>query len=179
MLRTLLIKRLSLLLLPALLTGCGLTQSVSDGTSSAMKSIFYKQVKTLHLDITARQALNTDGQENISLSQPLMVRVYQLRDRKTFDKTVYQQLLTQGDDAPETEILASRSLVVKPGEDASLDMPLVEKAQFVAVVGLFRQPDMVKNDWKLVLAREDLDPDSPRVIEAGHNRLTLQPLKDD
>ena len=104
-LRTLLIKRLPLLLLPALLTGCGLTQSVSDGTSSAMKSIFYKQVKTLHLDITARQALNTDGQENISLSQPLMVRVYQLRDRKTFDKTVCQQLLTQGDDAPETEIL--------------------------------------------------------------------------
>lgn len=179
MLRTLLIKPLPLLILPALLTGCGLTQSVSDGTSSAMKSIFYKQVKTLHLDITARQALNTDGQENISLSQPLMVRVYQLRDRKIFDKTVYHQLLTQGDDAPETEILASRSLVVKPGEDASLDMPLDEKAQFVAVVGLFRQLDMVKNDWKRVLAREDLDPDSPRVIEAGHNRLTLQPLKDD
>jgi hypothetical protein len=36
-LRTLLIKQLPLLLLPALLTGCGLTQSVSDGTSSAMK----------------------------------------------------------------------------------------------------------------------------------------------
>lgn len=179
MLRTLLIKRLPLLLLPALLTGCGLTQSVSDGTSSAMKSIFYKQVKTLHLDVTARQALNTDGQENTSLSEPLMVRVYQLKDRKTFDKTVYQQLLTQGDDAPGTEILASRSLVVKPGEDASLDIPMDEKAQFVAVVGLFRQPDMAKNDWKLVLARDDLDPDNPRVIEAGHNRLTLQPLKDD
>ncbi|WP_336221488.1 type VI secretion system lipoprotein TssJ [Citrobacter amalonaticus] len=179
MLRTLLIKRLPLLLLPALLTGCGLTQSVSDGTSSAMKSIFYKQVKTLHLDVTARQALNTDGLENTSLSQPVMVRIYQLRDRKAFDKMVYQQLLTLGDDAAREEILASRSLVVKPGEDASLDMPMDEKAQFVAVVGLFRQPDMAKNDWKLVLARDDLDPDNPRVIEAGHNRLTLQPLKDD
>lgn len=179
MLRTLLIKRLPFLLLPALLVGCGLTQSVSDGTSSAMKSIFYRQVKTLHLDVTAREALNTDGQENTSLSEPLMVRVYQLKDRKIFDKTVYQQLLTQGDDTPGAEILVSRSLVVKPGEDASLDMPLDEKAQFVAVVGLFRQPDMAKNDWKLVLRRDDLDPEKPRVIEAGNNQLTLQPLKDD
>lgn len=179
MLHTLLIKRLPLLLLPTLLAGCGLTQSVSDGTTSVVKSVFYKQVTTLHLDITARQALNTDGQENISLSEPLMVRVYQLNDRKVFDKTVYQQLLTQGDDAPEANVFASRSLVVKPGEDVSLDMPLDEKAQFVAVVALFRAPDMAKNSWKLVLSRDDLEPDRPRVIEAGHNQLTLQPLKDD
>ncbi|POU00269.1 type VI secretion system lipoprotein TssJ [Escherichia sp. ESNIH1] len=177
MLRTLLIKRLSLLLLPSLLTGCGLTQSVSDGTASVVNSVFYKQVKTLHLDITARQALNTDEQENITLSEPLMVRIYQLKDRKTFDKTVYQQLLTQGDDTSAT--LASRSLVVKPGEAVSLDMPLDEKAQFVAVVALFRAPDLAKNSWKLVLSRDDLDPEKPRVIEAEHNHLTLQPLKDE
>ncbi len=178
-LRTLLIKRLSLLLLPSLLAGCGLTQSVSDGTASVVKSVFYKQVKTLHLDITARQALNTDGQENTSLSEPLMVRVYQLKDRKIFDKTVYQQLLTQGDEAPGADLLASRSLVVKPGEDVSLDMPLDEKAQFVAVVALFRAPEMAKNSWKRVLSRDELDPDRPRVIEAEQNRLILQPLKDD
>jgi len=178
-LRTLLIKRLSLLLLPSLLAGCGLTQSVSDGTASVVKSVFYKQVKTLHLDITARQALNTDGQENTSLSEPLMMRVYQLKDRKIFDKTVYQQLLTQGDEAPGADLLASRSLVVKPGEDVSLDMPLDEKAQFVAVVALFRAPEMAKNSWKRVLSRDELDPDRPRVIEAEQNRLILQPLKDD
>jgi type VI secretion system protein VasD len=176
-LRTLLIKQLPLLLLPALLTGCGLTQSVSDGIIGH-EIHFYKQVKTLRLDVTARRELNTDAQENTSLSEPVMVRVYQ-QDRKVFDKTVYQQLLTQGDDTPETEILASRSLVVKPGEDAGLNMPLDEQAQFVAVVALFRAPDMAKNDWKLVLARDDLDPDRPRIIEAGHNRLILQPLKDD
>lgn len=32
-----------------LLAGCGLTQSVADGTVSVTKSIFYKQIKTLHL----------------------------------------------------------------------------------------------------------------------------------
>ena len=35
-----------------LLTGCGLTQTVTDGTVSITKSIFYKKIKTLHLDFT-------------------------------------------------------------------------------------------------------------------------------
>ncbi|AUJ81507.1 type VI secretion system lipoprotein TssJ [Enterobacter cancerogenus] len=179
MLHTTSIKRLSVLLLPLLLSGCGLTQKVSDGTSAMVKSVFYKQVKTLHLDFTAREALNTDAQENTSLSQPVMVRVYQLKDRKLFDKLVYQQLVQEGDNAVDDVLLASRSLVMKPGADASLDMPLDEKAQFVALVGLFRAPDMTKNDWKLVLTRDDLDPDKPRIIEASNNRLTLQPLKED
>lgn len=173
------VRILPLLIFPLLLSGCGLTQSVSDGTSSAMKSLFYKQVKTLHLDITAREALNTDTRENTSLSEPVMVRVYQLKDRKTFDKAVYQQLANDAENVLGADLLASRSLVVKPGADASLDMPVDENAQAVAVIGLFRQPDQAKNDWKLLLTRDDLDPDAPRIIEAGNNRLTLQPLKGD
>uniref|UniRef100_UPI001239CA17 type VI secretion lipoprotein TssJ n=1 Tax=Enterobacter hormaechei TaxID=158836 RepID=UPI001239CA17 len=72
---------------------CGVRQSVTDGTKSAFNSVFYKKIKILHLDFTAREALNTDSRENNSLSEPVVVRVYQLKDRKTFDKTVYQQLL--------------------------------------------------------------------------------------
>lgn len=34
--------------LATLLTGCGLTQKVTDGTVAVTKSIFYRQVKTLH-----------------------------------------------------------------------------------------------------------------------------------
>lgn len=41
--------------LATLLTGCGLTQKVTDGTVAVTKSIFYRQVKTLHLDIQARE----------------------------------------------------------------------------------------------------------------------------
>lgn len=169
--------------LPALLalslTGCGLRQSVSDGAQSAFNAVFYKKIKQLHLDFTAREALNTDYRENNSLSEPLMIRVYQLKDRKTFDKTVYQQLLKDGDTLLKADLLATRDVVVKPGGDVSLDMPMEEGAQFVAVVGLFRHPDVVNNTWKQVLKREDLDPDKPRILEAGNNHLTLQPLKDD
>ena len=162
-----------------ILTGCGVTQSVTDGTKSAFNSVFYKKIKILHLDFTAREALNTDSRENNSLSEPVVVRVYQLKDRKTFDKTVYQQLLQEDASILKDDMLASRNIVVKPGGDASLDMPMEEEAQFVAVVGLFLHPDMTNDTWKQVIKRSDLDPDKPRILEPGDNHLTLQPLKDD
>lgn len=181
MLRTSSIKSASWLvpLLAFSLTGCGVTQSVTDGTKSAFDAVFYKKINVLHLDFTAREALNTDASESNSLSEPVVVRVYQLKDRKTFDKTVYQQLLKDGDTLLKADLLASRDVVVKPGGDASLDMPMEADAQFVAVVGLFRHPDMVNNTWKQVIKREDLDPDNPRILEAGNNHLALQPVKDD
>jgi type VI secretion system protein VasD len=50
------------------------TQSVTDGTKSAFNAVFYKKIKVLHLDFTAREALNTDSRENNSLSEPVVVR---------------------------------------------------------------------------------------------------------
>lgn len=47
--------------LALLSAGCGLTQKVTDGTIAVTKSIFYKQVKTLHLDIQAREAINNNA----------------------------------------------------------------------------------------------------------------------
>ena len=54
-----------------------------------------------------------------------------------------------------------------------------EAAQFVAVAGMFMAPDQENNTWRLVINRDELDPDIPRIIEISNNRLTLQPLKDD
>lgn len=167
-------------LLPVLaisLSGCGLTQSVSDGTRSAVSSLFYKKIKVLHLDVTAREALNTDTRENHSSPQSVVIRVYQLKDRKAFDKLVYQQLATDGDTLLCADLLASRDVVLTPGGAVNLNMPMEPEAQFVAVVGLFRQPDLAKNSWQQVLEREALDPDNARVLEASENSLSLLPVK--
>lgn len=161
-----------------LLAGCGLTQSVADGTVSVTKSIFYKQIKTLHLDFNAREALNTDANDMSALSVPTMVRVYQLRDSKAFEQLDYQSLLVDGDTSLKADLLSSREVVVKPGTGALLNMPMEKEAKFVAVVGLFRMPDTQKNSWRLVIDREDLLPDDPRVIELGNNALSLKPVKD-
>lgn len=158
-----------------LLAGCGLTQTVSDGTVSLTKSIFYKQIKILHLDFAPRAAANADGEQT-----PLatMVRVYQLTDRKAVDAANYPSLLNNADAALKDDVLASRSLLVMPDGSVTLDMPMDENAQFVAVVGLFNRPDMKDNRWRLVLSRNDLDPDKAHIIELGDGWLSLVPVKE-
>ena len=179
MLRTSLTKtvRWFLPLLAFSLTGCGVTQKVSDGTKSAFNDIFYKNIKVLRLDFSAREALNTDARESHPLSESVVLRIYQLKDPKAFDGAVYQQLLLEGEIVLKADLLSSRDVILKPGGDVSLDIPMEEETQFVAVAGLFRQPDMVSNTWKLVIKREELDPDKPRILEAENNRLILQPLR--
>lgn len=158
------------------LTGCGLTQSVTDGTVSVTKSIFYKQVKTLHLDIQARDGVNNNAR---GAALATVVRIYQLKDRKAFDSTDYPSLFADDSQAIKTDLVAEKDIRVRPGESVTLDMPMEEAAQYVAVAGMFMAPDQVNNSWRITLSRDDLDPDKPRVIEVSNNQLTLQPLKDD
>lgn len=169
------LRQFAVIALCTLLAGCGLTQAVSDGTVSATKAIFYKKIKVLHLDFQPRSAANADEAQT-----PLatMVRVYQLKDRKNIDAADYQKLLRDADSVLKEDIVASRSLLVMPKGSVTLNMPMDENAQFVAVVGLFNRPDMRNNTWKLVLNRDDLDPDKPRTIELGNGWLTLVPVKE-
>ncbi len=161
------------------LTGCGLTQSVAEGSKSAFNSVFYKQIKVLHLDFTAREALNTDSREMNSLSEPVVVRVYQLKASQTFEKIVYEQLLRDGENSLKEDLLATRDVVVKPGGDAMLDMPLEAGAKFVGIAGLFREPDRKNNHWKLIIKRESLFVNNARIIELGANSLRLLPAKEE
>lgn len=166
----------ALLLVPTLtLSGCGLYQKTKQGTASVAKAIFYRQVETLHLSFVAREAINHDDAE---LSMPLRVRVLQLNDRKTFDSAEYTDLLTEPDIILKDSLVTQRQLSVTPGQTLNLDIPMDEKANFVAVVGLFRLPDRVRGTWKLVLSRDDLNPDNPRIIEVRNNTLWLRPVKE-
>ncbi len=157
------------------LSGCGLTQKVSDGTVAVTKSIFYKQVKTLHLDIQAREAIN-----NNAAGAPLatVVRIYQLKDRKVFDDTDYPSLFAQDSQAIKADLVAENDIRIRPGGAVAIDVPLAEEAKFVAVAGLFLDPDLTNNTWRLVLSRDDLDPDKARKIELNHQGMTLLPVKD-
>ncbi|ANS42246.1 type VI secretion system lipoprotein TssJ [Serratia inhibens] len=159
-----------------MMTGCGLTQKVTDGTVAVTKSIFYKQVKTLHLDIRAREAMNSNARGE-ALST--VVRIYQLKDRKTFDATDYPSLFADDSQAIKAERVAEKDIRLQPGGAVMVDMPMEESAKYVAVAGMFISPDQVNNTWRVVLSRDELDPDKARLIEAGNNRLTLKPIKDD
>ncbi len=168
----------SLLILAAaaMLGGCGLTQKVTDGTVAVTKSIFYKQVKTLHLDIRTREAVNSNARGE-ALST--VIRIYQLKDRKTFDATDYPSLFASDSQAIKADLVAQKDVRLAPGGAVTVDMPMEESARYVAVAAMFMAPDQQNDTWRLVLSRDSLDPDKARVIEAGDNRLTLKPVKDD
>ncbi|CAI8901081.1 type VI secretion system lipoprotein TssJ [Pseudomonas sp. IT-P176] len=170
---------LMLAALGASLSGCAMTQAISDTSSATARAIFYKQVKTLHLDFTARASINTAAAEMNALATSTLVRVYQLRSRDALDRTTYAALVDEGASALQVDRLHEQALVVKPGEGAQLSMALDKDAQFVAVVALFREPDTQAATWRLVLGRDDLDPDRARVIELADNRLSLRPLAKD
>lgn len=159
-----------------MLAGCGLTQSVTDGTVAVTKSIFYKQIKTLHLDIQAREAVNSNA-GGVALST--VVRIYQLKDRKIFDTTDYPSLFNADSQAIKADLVAEKDIRLQPGGAVMVDMPMEKEAQYVAVAGMFMSPDQENNTWRVVLSRDDLDPDKARVIEAGNNRLILKALKDE
>lgn len=161
-------------LIAALLSGCGLTQKVSDGTVAMTQSIFYKQVKVLHLDIRAREGVNNNASGS-ALST--VVRIYQLKDRKAFDSTDYASLFATDSEALTADRVAEKDIRVRPGEAITVDMPMEKDAQFVAVAAMFLSPDEQKNSWRLVLSREDLDPDAARLIELNQQAINLKPLK--
>ncbi|WP_455852578.1 type VI secretion system lipoprotein TssJ [Pantoea endophytica] len=155
-------------------SGCGLTQKVSDGTVSMTKAIFYKQIKTLHLDFVAREGVNRNAQ---GAALTTVVRVWQLKDRKAFDSSDYPSLLAADSQALKADLVAENSVSVRPGESVSIDVPMEENAQFVAVAGMFLSPDQQNEKWRLVLTRDDLDPDKARIIELGDGTLTLLAVK--
>lgn len=172
---TVFLRQIVFLAFCGLLAGCGLAQKVTDGTISVTQSIFYKKIKILHLDFEPRAAANADEAQT-----PLatMIQVWQLKDRQKVDAADYQKLLRDADSMLKEDILASKSLLVMPKGSIILNMPMSEEAEYVAVVGLFNRPDMKNNAWKLVLTRDDLDPDKPRTIELGNGFLTLIPVKE-
>lgn len=137
-------------------------------------AVFYKQIKTLHLDFYGRLALNTDAADMRALSVPTLVRVYQLRDRKIVENSTYDELLRDGDHVLNADLLGQHSVVVKPGEGVQLNVPLHKEAKVIAIAGLFREPDVQINSWRLTLSREELDSEQARIVELGDNRLTLR-----
>ncbi|WP_277964462.1 type VI secretion system lipoprotein TssJ [Pseudomonas sp. RIT-To-2] len=162
--------------LSIMLSGCGVTQAVSDGTASTARAIFHKQVDTLHLDFSGREALNTVGPDMSALSVTTLVRVYQLRDAKAFEKASYDRIVANSESLLGPDLLNEHAVVVKPAQGAVLNVPLAKEAKFVMLVALFRQPDTQLNTWRLTLRRDQLDPDHARRLELVGNRLTLQPL---
>lgn len=77
------------------------------GTVAVTKSIFYRQVKTLHLDIQAREGVNNNAK---GASLATVVRIYQLKERKAFDSTDYPSLFASDTQAIKADLVAEKDI---------------------------------------------------------------------
>lgn len=152
-----------------LLSGCGAWQSVSDASSNAYRAVFFKQVKVLNVDLTARAALNPD---DVGRATSVAVRVYQLKDRKMFDEATYEDLLKNDRTVLAQDLQADISTVVNPGASSSLSQPMHRETKYVAIIALYRVPG-ASGDWKRVIEKKKLDPDKPLRMDLSLNGLQM------
>lgn len=151
----------STLLSVLLLSACGAWQSVSDASTSAYRSVFFKQVKVLNVDLSAREALNPD---DAGRATSVAVRVYQLKDRKMFDGASYEDLLKHDRTVLAQDLQASLAAVLNPGASASLSQPMQADTKYVAIVAFYRNPGN-GDGWKYVIEKKKLDAEKPLKLE--------------
>lgn len=153
----------------ASLAGCGVGQAIKDNTVEAAKWAFTTQVKTMNVDLNSRASLNPNG---AGQSLSTVVRIYQLKDAKTFDTLDYTQLQSNDLDALKPDLLATKDVVLRPSASASVSEPMNEDAEFVGVVAFFR--DAGKDaTWKLVVPKKQWKKTDPVQIEVSGNTLAL------
>lgn len=121
----------------AMLSACGAWQTVSDASSSAYHTVFFKQVKFLNIDLSARDALNAD---DAGRPTSVAVSVYQLKDRKLFDKASYDDLLKNDHTVLAQDLQDNMAAVLNPGASASLSQPMQADTKYVAIVALYQEP---------------------------------------
>jgi type VI secretion system protein VasD len=157
----------TLIVAGVLLSACGAWQAVSDSSASAYHAVFYKQVKVLNVDLSARAAINPD---EAMRATSVAVRVYQLKDRKLFDQASYDDLLKNDKTVLAQDLQASVATVVNPGASASISQPMQAGTEYVGIVAFYRDPAPA-NAWRRVVPKKTLSADAPLKLELVDREL--------
>lgn len=135
---------------------------------SATKAVFETKVRQMDLVITARSALNQNG-DGVSL--PVVLRIYQLRDDRPFSTAAYAQLLS-GSDALKAATLCSRDVTLGPGQTLKISEPMGDDANYVGVAAFFR--DTTHTEWSVLVPKSQWRKTDPVKLMLADNRLELQ-----
>lgn len=155
-------------IMAALMSGCGAWQGTKDATVDATRAVFVAKVKEMNLVIESRAALNQDAQGQ---SLPVVLRVYQLKDSKTFEKTGYAKLLDDDQTLLKGDLVDSMQTMLAPGATVKLSVPMKDDAQVVGIAAFFLDPGGA--EWQLSIPKVQWKKTDPvRIIVTG-NRVEL------
>ena len=122
---------ISAVLIGALVVGCGATRYVDTPT------------ETVTLAATSEVNPNLEGR-----ASPVVVRIYQLSERTTFDTLDFEGAFRNAESLLGNKLKSSKRLVLRPGESAQHIIELASNASHVAIVAAYRDIDAAR--WKLV-----------------------------
>ncbi|MDR3428728.1 type VI secretion system lipoprotein TssJ [Silvimonas soli] len=151
------------------LAGCGAMQTVKEATINTTKAIFIADTLTLKIDLLAREGMNADDKDQAT---PVVIRIYQLKDAKTFAAGAYTSMLDNDTSIIKDDLLQRKDLVLRPGASISLDEPLEKNAKAVGVAAFFRTESRERR-WQIVVPRDALSDDHALKIEVIGSELKL------
>lgn len=100
-----------------------------------------------------RMAFETSKQLNQGeggMALPLVVRIYQLRNKDRMEQADFQSLWKQDQDVLGEDLVDRREFTLHPNSKTLIEIDRMEGAEYVAVMGLFRSPDDNRNNWRQV-----------------------------
>ncbi|UTH76606.1 type VI secretion system lipoprotein TssJ [Chromobacterium sp. IIBBL 290-4] len=103
--------------------------------------------KSIEINGEASSALNKDKH-----GKPLsvVVQLYQLKSDQAF-KLLTPDLLSSGkpiQDVLGADVIANKELMFVPGEKKDIEIAILEEANYIGMIGYFRQPD--SHYWRLL-----------------------------
>ncbi|MDH4079509.1 MAG: type VI secretion system lipoprotein TssJ [Nitrospira sp.] len=109
-------------------------------------------------------------------SQPVLVRVYQLKERERFQQATFKALWKGDKEVLEDDLLDRKELMVHPEKKADLyiDLDVKHGAAYIGVMALFRQPDV--EGWRQVAeaTSSSLNPFTPKVkVKVDKNMIKV------
>ncbi|EJF7711024.1 type VI secretion system lipoprotein TssJ [Providencia rettgeri] len=157
------------------LAGCSINHMISNTTKGMANAIFYPKVRVAHVVFHADTALNSTLDET---PHSTVLRIYQLKDIDRFYEAQYNDFMTEKSTALGATQLTQKNILMRPGETIILDIPFEEETAFIGITALFSHPDLASDDWRIVIPKKGLKPDSVNNIEVGKQTLLINPFRD-
>ncbi|RKH99597.1 type VI secretion system lipoprotein TssJ [Corallococcus sp. AB038B] len=156
--------------------GAGLLSGLICGACahSAPAPALCEQPPALLIRLDASERLNPDEQGR---SLPTNIQVIQLKDARRFDAAEFQDLWQRPKDVLEEDLLASDELTLEPGQGMTREVSRSAKAEYIAVMGVFRRP--AGQAWRAVariprVMPEDCDPASKTASRGAPLRFLIE-----
>ena len=98
------------------------------------------------VSLQSGQELNQDANRQ---SLPVVARIYQLKDKTQFESATFNTLWKDDTQYLGQDLLSREEILIYPGDKKIIPLNRQEKAEYIAVVALFR--DYKQGSWKSVV----------------------------